>query len=147
MDNKEKTILVNKKVSFNYKVIERLEAGIVLTGTEVKAIREHGVSFNDSYCYIKGGQIFVSLLNISKYRKGTLFNHEETRDRKLLLHKTEIVRLGSKIHEKGLTLIPTKLYLKGGLIKLEISLCQGKKLYDKRQSLKEKELKKEKKRR
>lgn len=141
---KQITLSTNKKLSFNYKIVETFECGIVLTGTEVKSIRLRSFSITEAYCSFNENMLLVKNMHIKKYEKGTLFNHEELRDRALLVHKNELIRIKSKIKEKGLTLVPSKVYLKGGLIKIEVCLCEGKKLYDKRMTLKEKELLKEK---
>jgi len=135
------TISTNKKVKHDYFILETYEAGIKLTGTEIKSIRNHKVSINDCYVRIKDSEAFVINMHITPYVHGNIFNHEETRERKLLLHKREILKLHSKVKVDGLVLIPTKLYLKESLCKMEVAVCKGKKLYDKRQSLKEKDQK------
>jgi len=132
-----KVIANNKKVSHEYFILDSFECGIVLTGTEIKSIRLGKVAVNDSYCRIKNDELFVINMNISKYAFGNLFNHDETRERKLLMKKQDIVRLGFKLKTEGTTLIPTKVYLVEGLCKVEIALCKGKKLYDKRATEKE----------
>jgi len=131
MDN-VKLIAHNKKVSHEYFILDSWECGIVLTGTEIKSIRLGKAAISDSYCRVKDNELFVINMNISKYAMGNIFNHEETRERKLLMAKQDIVRLGLKLKLEGTTLIPTKVYLKEGLCKVEIALCKGKKLYDKR---------------
>ena len=135
-------ITQNRKFSYEYMVIDTYEAGIKLTGTEIKSIRQHKVSINDSYVQIKDYKPVIINMNISKYDMGNIFNHEETRTRELLLHKNEILKLFNKTKLDGLTIIPTKVYLKGSLCKVEIALCKGKKLHDKRESLKEKDTQK-----
>lgn len=127
----------NKKVKHEYFILETYEAGIKLTGTEIKSIRSHQANINDCYVRVKNGEAYIVNMHISPYVHGTLFNHEETRERKLLLHKREILKMYNKVKVEGLSLIPTKIYLKDALCKVEVSVCKGKKLYDKRQSLKE----------
>jgi SsrA-binding protein len=134
-----KLIAQNKKASFNYFLEEKFEAGIALTGTEIKSIRAGKVSIQDSYIRVKNNEAFVINMHIAKYKEGNIFNHDETRTRKLLLHKREIVKLHQVTTLDQKTIVPTKLYLKDGLAKLEIALAKGKKLYDKRHSLKEKD--------
>jgi SsrA-binding protein len=134
-----KIIANNKKARHDYFILESHEAGIKLLGSEIKSIRLGKVNINDSFVTFKDGEIYVNNLHISKYDFSNIFNHEETRPRKLLLHKNEILKLFSKTREQGLTIIPLKVYLKEGLCKLEIGLAKGKKDYDKRESLKEKD--------
>jgi len=134
-----KIIANNKKARHDYFIIESYEAGIKLLGSEIKSIRLGKVNINDSFVTFKDGEVFVNNLHISKYDFSNIFNHEETRPRKLLLHKSEMLKLFSKTREQGLTIIPLKVYLKEGLCKLEIGLAKGKKDYDKRETLKEKD--------
>ena len=134
-----KIITTNKKASHDYYLLDKYECGIVLKGTEIKSIRANKVNIVDSYARIKDGEIFLVNMHISKYNHGNIFNHEETRSRKLLLHKKEIIRITNKLNRDALTLIPTKVYLEHGLCKIELALAKGKKSYDKRQSLKEKD--------
>ena len=134
-----KIIAQNKKARHDYFIEESYEAGIQLLGSEIKSIRGGKVTINDAFVTIKDGEAFVHNMHISKYEFSNQFNHEETRTRKLLLHKKEIFKLFSKTREQGLTLIPLKIYLKEGLCKLEVGLAKGKKDYDKRESLKEKD--------
>ena len=134
-----KIITTNKKASHDYYLLDKYECGIVLKGTEIKSIRANKVNIVDSYARIKDGEIFLVNMHISKYNHGNIFNHEETRSRKLLLHKKEIIRITNKQNRDALTLIPTKVYLEHGLCKVELALAKGKKSYDKRQSLKEKD--------
>lgn len=141
-----KLIAENKKAYFNYFVEESLEAGISLQGTEVKVIRNGGFSFGDAFIEIVGGEAFIKGFNINTYEYSSVFNHIPQRVRKLLLHKDEIKRLERKVRERGYTLIPLAVYLKGGRVKLKIGLCKGKKLYDKRAVIKEKDIKKDMKR-
>lgn len=139
MSENIKIISQNKKAKFNYFLSDFLEAGIVLKGTEIKSIRLHNVNLDDAYVLIRNNQAYVINMNIPVYEKGTIFNHEPKRDRKLLLHKYEIRKLDAKVERKGFTLIPTKIYLKNGKAKIEIALGQGKKLFDKRETIKQRE--------
>jgi SsrA-binding protein len=139
MGNK-KIIAKNKKARFEYEILETYEAGIVLKGTEVKSLRQGNVHFLDSYVSVNNGEAFINSLNIAEYKYGNIQNHDPTRERKLLLHKKEIKKLESKVQEKGLTLIPLSIYFKNGKVKIEIGVCRGKKLYDKRKSIKERDL-------
>ncbi len=134
-----KNIATNKKASHDYFILDTYECGIVLKGTEIKSVRANKVNISDAYALIRNGEMFVINMHISKYNHGNLFNHEETRTRKLLLHKKQIIKLESKVNQDSLTLIPTKVYMEQGLCKVEIALAKGKKQYDKRQSLKEKD--------
>lgn len=133
----------NKKAYFNYFVEEEIECGIVLTGTEIKSVRKGSVNIKDSYVRIKNNEAFIINMYIAKYEDGSIFNHDEYGERKLLLHKKEIIKLASKIDKEGYTLIPLKVYLKNSNAKILIGLCKGKKLYDKRESLKKKDLERE----
>lgn len=134
----------NKKARFEFEWLDTFIAGIVLRGTEIKAIRLHKVSLQESYCYIHRGEVFVKGMHIGQYELGTHYNHEEKRERKLLLKKQEIGKIQKRMDEKGLTLIPTKLFINNrGLAKLEIALAKGKKIHDKRDSIKEKDVKRE----
>lgn len=130
-----KTIAENRQARHEYFIIEALEAGIELIGTEVKSIRCGGVNLKDSWCEIKDGQIFVNGMHISPYEKGNIFNRDPRRVRRLLIHKSEIRRLFDKVRQEGLTLVPLKLYFKGSRVKMELGLCKGKKLYDKRDDM------------
>lgn len=134
-----KIIARNKKATFNYFLETKFEAGIALKGTEIKSIRGNKVSIQDSYVRIKGGEAFIINMHIAKYKEGNIFNHEETRPRKLLLHKKEIIKLSDALNVERKTIIPVSVYLKEGLAKVEIAIATGKKLYDKRHSLKEKD--------
>ena len=127
-----KIIAQNKKAFHDYFVEEKYEAGISLCGTEVKSIRAGGVNLKDSYCSFEGGEIFVTGMHISPYEHGNIFNHEPRRERRLLMHRREIMKLQGLVQQKGYTLIPLSLYLSRGYVKVEIGLCRGKKLYDKR---------------
>ena len=134
----------NKKAYFDYFVEESIEAGISLLGTEIKSLRVGNANIKDTFARIKNNEVFLTNMFISKYEEGNRFNHDERRERKLLLHKAEILRLKSGVMEDGNTLIPLKLYFKKNKVKLLLGLCKGKKLYDKRASLKEKDLEMEK---
>ncbi len=139
-----KTLAVNRKARHDYDILERYEAGIVLKGSEVKAIRDGRVNLKDSFARIRNGEIFLINMHISPYRHAS--THETVdprRDRKLLMHKREIMRLAGKVQEKGLTLIPLRLYLKNGRIKVEIALAKGRKLHDKREAARRKTLERE----
>jgi SsrA-binding protein len=129
-----KIITTNREAYHNYHILETFEAGIQLTGTEVKSAREGRVNLKDAYARIEGGEAWLLNAHISPYSHGNRQNHDPTRDRRLLMHKREIIRLLSKVQEKGLTLVPTKLYFKGNLIKCELAVARGKKLYDKRET-------------
>lgn len=142
MDKKTeiKTLQTNKKAYFNYEVLEDLEAGMSLEGTEVKSLRAGRFSFTDSYVKIDNGEMWLIGFTIQPYDKGSIFNHEPSHNRRLLVHKQEIKRLRRKVEEKGLTLVPTKVYLKGNLMKMQVSLCRGKALHDKKDAIKERDL-------
>lgn len=133
----------NKKAYFDYSILEDLEAGIVLSGTEIKSIRKGSVDLKDTFVTIKKDEAYILNMYIAKYDEGNIFNHEERRTRKLLLHKSEIKKLKEKIKIEGLTIIPLKLYFKKNKVKILIGICKGKKLYDKRESIKERDLKRE----
>ena len=129
-----KQIAANKKAFHDYYVLERFEAGIELFGTEVKSIRDGAVNLKDSFCTVKDGQLTARGLHISPYEKGNLFNKDPMRPKRLLMHHREIVKLGDKLSQEGLALIPLSLYFKDSRVKVELGLCKGKKLYDKRES-------------
>lgn len=133
----------NKKAYFNYFIESEIEAGIVLVGTEIKAIRNGKVNLTDSYIRIKNNEAYIVNLFIDKYDEGSLFNHEPTRQRKLLLHKKEIKKLNAERSRDGYTLIPTKIYLKNGKAKVLIGVARGKKLYDKRETIKKRDIERE----
>jgi len=133
----------NKKVYFEYEIDEKLEAGIVLVGSEVKSIKLGNVRLVDSFCFVENGELYLKNCHITPYEKGSHFNEEPKRDRKLLLHKKEIARLIGKIKTKGLTLVPTMIYFNKNKVKVEIALARGKKLHDKRASIKEKDTNRE----
>lgn len=131
----------NKKATHDYFILDKYECGIVLTGTEIKSIRKNKVSIQDAYCNIKNNELFVINMHIAKYEEGNIFNHKETRNRKLLAHKSEIRKIVGKTSLEGLTIIPLSVYIKEGLAKVEIAICKGKKSYDKRDDLKEQVIK------
>jgi SsrA-binding protein len=134
----------NKKARFEYELLDFTEVGIVLKGSEIKSIREGKASLQEAYCHIKGNEMFIKGMNIAPYLESTYDNHEPTRERKLLLKKREIEKIKEKIEQKGLTIVPTKLYINSrGFAKLELALARGKKIHDKRHSIKEKDQKKE----
>lgn len=133
-----KTIANNKKAFHEYFVIENIEAGIELCGTEVKSIRGGGVNLKDAWCDIEDGEVWVKGMHISPYEKGNIFNKEPRRVRRLLLHKREILRLFGLLKQQGLTLIPLSLYFKGSRVKVQLGVCKGKKLYDKRADIAQK---------
>jgi SsrA-binding protein len=139
----ERVLAKNRKAFFRYQVGDRAEAGIVLSGTEVKSIREGGLSFSDSFVEFRNGELFLVGCHIAPYTHGNQMNHAPDRDRKLLLHKREVLRLGGKIAEKGLTLVPLRAYLKRGRVKLEIGLGRGKRAHDKRETIKRRDLERE----
>mgnify|MGYP001344531773 CR=1 FL=1 len=139
----EKIICNNKKAYHNYFIEEKFEAGMVLTGTEVKSLRLGKANLNDSFALVKNGEAFLNNLHISPYDFGNRQNHDPDRMRKLLLHKKEIARLFGKIREQGYSVVPLRLYFKNGMVKVEIGLAKGKKLYDKREDLKKKDQKRE----
>ena len=139
----DRTIATNRRARHNYEILETQEAGLVLRGTEVKALRAGLVNFKDAYATVRNGEMWLLGCHISPYSHGTDANHDPERDRKLLLHRKEISRLTGKVAERGLTLIPLRLYFKGGRAKLEIGLARGKKLHDKRSALRERETKRE----
>ena len=142
MDHKgTKQIAKNSKAFHDYFVEERFEAGVVLAGTEVKSIRQGGVNLKDSWCQVKDGELWLYGAHISPYEKGNIFNKDPRRTRKLLMHKREIMRLMGSVQRDGLTLIPLSLYFKDSKVKVEVGLCKGKKLYDKRASAAERDSK------
>ena len=130
----------NKKAKFDYEILDAYEAGIVLTGTEIKSIRDGKAQLKDSYAVIKNGEVFLLNMHISHYEQGNIFNHNETRTRKLLLHKKEILKLRDRVEIEGLTLVPIKLYFKGNKAKILIGVAKGKKTYDKRESIKKRDI-------
>ena len=136
MDNSQiKTIAENRKVRHEYFVLESFEAGIELVGTEVKSIRSGGVNLKDSWCIIDNGELLVNGMHISPYEHGNIFNKDPMRVRRLLMHKKQIMQLYGKVKQEGLTLIPVSIYFKGSLVKVQVGLCKGKKLHDKREDM------------
>lgn len=138
-DKNIKIIAQNKKARHEYFIEETIEAGIELSGTEVKSVRQGKVNLVDSYASIKNGEIFVKQMNISPFEHGNIFNRDPLRDRKLLLHKKEILKLNSQIQQDGYSLIPISVYLKGSLVKVSLAVAKGKKLYDKRADIAKKD--------
>jgi SsrA-binding protein len=136
-------LVSNRKAHHNYEILETLESGIVLLGTEIKSLRDHGGNLQDSYVVFHRGEAYLKNSSIAPYKFGNIYNHEERRERKLLLHKRELLRLKSVIEEKGLTVIPLGMYLKHGLVKVRLGVAKGKKAYDKRASLKARQDKRE----
>ena len=130
----------NKRATFDYFVEESYECGIVLTGTEIKSIRNGSVSLVDTYARVKNGEVYVINMYIAKYDEGNRFNHDERRERKLLLHKNEIKKIFNKVKLEGYSLIPLEMYFKGNNVKISLGLCKGKKLHDKRETIKERDL-------
>ena len=139
MNQDERIIANNRKAKFEYSILDSYEAGIILTGSEVKSIRLGNVNLQEGYAFTKQNGVFLSGVNISPYKEANILNHDPVRERKLLLNKSEIRKLSAKTKEKGLTLIPLKMYFKNGFIKIELGLCAGKKLHDKRERIKERE--------
>ncbi|MDE5566344.1 MAG: SsrA-binding protein SmpB [Anaeroplasmataceae bacterium] len=137
----DKIICTNKKASFEYFILDRFEAGIKLSGTEIKSIRAHKCNINDSYVIIKNNKPYIVNMHIAKYEQGNIFNHDELRSRELLLHGHETTKLATKVKLEGLSIVALKAYFKDALVKIEIALCRGKKLADKRESIKERESK------
>ncbi|WP_436516785.1 SsrA-binding protein SmpB [Ekhidna sp. To15] len=134
----------NRKASYEYEFVEKAEAGIMLKGTEIKSLREGKASIQEAYCFFRKDELFVKGMNISPYSQASFESHDMTRDRKLLLKKRELEKFKSKMDEKGLTIVPIRIYInKRGLAKLEIALAKGKKIYDKRDSIKKKDQKRE----
>ncbi len=134
----------NKKATFEFEIIDKFTAGIMLTGTEIKSIREGKANMSDAYCSFTSGELFVRNLHISEYDMGTHYNHEPKRARKLLLQKKELKKLNTKVKEKGLTIVPLKIFLSGtGYAKMDIALAKGKKTFDKRESIKERDVKRD----
>lgn len=135
--------ILNRKARFNYDVVDTIECGIVLKGTEIKSIRAGKANIKDSYGIIKNNEAYILNMHISPYENGGVFNHEETRTRKLLLHKNEIIKLKNKLELEGFTLIPLKVYFVNGKAKIDLGLCKGKKLYDKREDVKKRDIERE----
>ena len=135
--------ILNRKARFNYFIIDEIEAGIELKGTEIKSIRNGKASIEDAYARIKNREVFLTNMFIAKYEEGNRFNHDERRERKLLLHKSEIIKLSKKLELDNYTLVPLKLYFKKNHAKISLRLCKGKKLYDKRETIKKRDLERE----
>lgn len=133
--DKIKVVYNNKRATFDYELLERIEAGLVLTGTEIKSVRAHMASLQRSYVQARGDELWLLEANISPYEHGNRENHEPTRPRKLLLHRREINRILTNLNQKGLTIVPTRLYIKGGRAKVEIALARGKRKFDKREDI------------
>ena len=133
--------IYNRKARHDYFIEDTYEAGIELTGTEIKSIRMGSANIKDSYGIIKNNEIYLLNMFVSPYKEGNIFNHNETRTRKLLLHKKEIKKISEAVNNQGLTLIPLKLYFKNNILKVELAICRGKKNYDKRESIKERDIK------
>ncbi len=138
-DEGEKLVVRNRKAFHEFEVLEQIEAGLVLKGTEVKSLRDGNIQLGDSYARFKAGELYLVNAHISEYKMGSWTNHEPRRPRKLLLHRREIARLSVKVEEKGLTLVPLSVYFKRGYAKVRLGICRGKKLYDKRAALKQRE--------
>ncbi len=136
-------ILRNKKARFEYEILDTFEAGIVLKGTEVKSIRQKKVSIQESYAKIYKGEVFLVGMNVSLYEMGNFFNHDPLRERKLLLHKYEIRKLIGKLNERGYTLVPLKMYIKNGKVKMELGLAKGKNVHDKRRTIQDRDMKRD----
>ena len=135
--------ILNRKARHDYFIEEEYECGLVLTGTEIKSIRDGKCNIGDSYALVRGGELFIINMFISHYEKGNIFNHDETRTRKLLMHKDEIKKINNKIKLDGYTLIPLKIYFKKNKAKVALGLCKGKKNYDKRETIKERDIKRQ----
>jgi SsrA-binding protein len=140
----KKIEIVNRKAKFEYHFLDSYEAGILLVGTEVKSVRNGEANLSDAYCYFSRGELWVKSLFIGEYKQGNRFNHETRRERKLLLNKRELKKLEKRISEKGLTVVPYRLYFNDrNIVKLEIKLAQGKKVYDKRESIKQEDVRRD----
>jgi SsrA-binding protein len=136
--------IFNKKATFEFEILEKFTAGLVLTGTEIKSIRDGKATMSDAYCSFSGDELFIRNLHIAEYSHGTHYNHEPKRPRKLLLQRRELRKLHAKVKERGLTIVPIKLFMSGtGYAKIDIGLARGKKTYDKRESIKERDMKRE----
>ena len=139
-----KIIAVNKSATFEYFIEEKYEAGIVLEGNEIKSLRQGAVNMNDSFCFLRGSVLSVKNMHVALYDKSDAFSTKDTRrDRKLLLHKSEIAKIAGKINRQGYTLVPLKLYFKDSLVKIEVALCKGKHTYDKKQAIAERDVKRD----
>lgn len=132
--------IVNRRVKHDYFIIDTYEAGIALTGTEIKAVRAGSVNIKDCYGRVKNNEVYLINMYIGEYKEGNIFNHDETRSRKLLLHKKEIKKIDESISKEGLTIVPYKLYFKNNILKVELCVCKGKKNYDKRETIKQRDI-------
>ncbi|MCQ2247537.1 MAG: SsrA-binding protein SmpB [Treponema sp.] len=138
-----KIIAQNRKAHFNYTITETLECGLALEGTEVKSVKAGNISFNDSFALIENNEVWLQNFHITEYSYSSIFNHDPDRKKKLLLHKAEIKRLARKVQEKGITLVPIEFYLKNNLVKVSLGLCKGKKEFDKRATIKDRDVKRD----
>lgn len=136
----KKIVVSNRKARHEYEILDRIEAGIVLRGTEVKSVRDGKISLQEAFAAPRGDELFLEGCTIQPYEHGNIYNHEPTRPRKLLLHRKELEKLIQRTAEKGLTIVPLSVYFKGGMLKVELGVARGKKLYDKRQSIKQREV-------
>ena len=143
MEETGKVIATNRKARFNYTVTDTYECGIVLEGTEVTSVKSGNISFTDSFALLEKGEVWLQNFHISEYSYSSVFNHDPDRKKKLLLHREEIKRLQRKVDEKGFTLVPLDFYLKNGLVKVRLGLCKGKKEFDKRADIKDRDVKRE----
>ncbi|MCR5218103.1 SsrA-binding protein SmpB [Treponema sp.] len=143
MSEGKKIIAENRKARFNYSIDDSIECGIALEGTEVKSVKNGSISFPDSFALIENNEVWLQNFNIAEYSYSSIFNHNPERKKKLLLHKEEIKRLRRKVEEKGYTLIPLDVYLKNGRVKVNLGVCKGKKLYDKRADIKDRDVKRD----
>lgn len=142
--SKKQIEIVNRRAKFEYQFVDTYEAGIVLQGTEIKSIRQGNANLSDAYCFFRDGELYIKSMYIAEYENGTYANHEARRTRKLLLHRRELKKLERRVKEKGMTIVPYRLYLsERGIAKVEIALSSGKKSYDKRQTIKERDNKRE----
>ena len=140
----QKLQIKNKKAEFNYELVDKYQAGLILTGTEIKSIRDGKINMSDAFCVFKGDTLWVRNLNISAFDKGTIYNHEPLRLRQLLLRKKELMKIQSRVKERGFTIVPTAVYLNDrGIAKIEIATAKGKKTYNKKDSKKEKDIKRD----
>jgi len=133
----------NRKAHFDYEILETYETGIVLTGTEIKSVRQGNGNLKDSYAIIRNNEVFLLNMHISEYKEGNIFNHDEKRTRKLLLHKKEILKIRDKVELEGITLVPLKLYFSKNKVKILLGIAKGKKTYDKRESIKKRDIERE----
>ncbi|MGY3724000.1 SsrA-binding protein [Granulicatella balaenopterae] len=138
-----KVLAQNRKASHDYTILDTIEAGMVLTGTEIKSVRKARINLKDGYCSLRNGEAFLVNVHISPFEQGNIFNHDPVRTRKLLLHKKQIIRLQEEVKQSGNTIIPLKVYIKNGVAKCLIGIAKGKKNYDKRHALKQKDMKRE----